>query len=85
MRVFAVPLGINFTVQNLTIANGNSVLGGGILNNGGSLTVIDSTFSGNESDGGGGIVSTGTATVTNSTFSGNPRAWTAASSKPAAR
>jgi predicted outer membrane repeat protein len=71
---------VNFTVQNLTIANGyssGSFGGGGIVSyNSGTLTVTNSTFSGNSSagiDDGGGIASYGNGplTVTNSTFSGN--------------
>jgi len=75
--VFSVPTGVNFTVQNLTIANGyrasfgNGYLGGGIYS-GGAVTVTNSTFSGNSAGGGGGIyIDVGPATVTNSTFSGN--------------
>ena len=47
--VFFVNTGVNFTVQNLTIANGNSAsYGGGIHNGrGGAVTVTNSTFSGN--------------------------------------
>ena len=47
--VFSVNTGVKFTVQNLTIANGNSDGhdGGGIFNDGGTLTVTNSTFSGN--------------------------------------
>jgi cysteine-rich repeat protein len=64
----------------LTVTNsmfvGNRALpgfGGGILNlDGGTLTVIDSTFSGNTSNHGGAIsMFGGTLTVVNSTFSGN--------------
>jgi hypothetical protein len=80
--VFSVNSGIKFTVQNLTIANGNSAAapfglelgGGGIVNNGGTLTATNSAFSGNTAAySGGGIVNTerGTLTVTDSTFSGN--------------
>ena len=72
--VFFVNPGVKFTVQNLTIANGNSSgihAGGGIYNNGGTLAVSNSTFSGNSGHHGGGIDNEGTLTVTNSTFSGN--------------
>jgi hypothetical protein len=56
-------------VTNCTFS-GNSF--GAIANdNGGTLTVTDSTFSGNGSSVGGAIVNGGTLTVTNSTFSGN--------------
>ena len=72
--------GVKFTVQNLTIANGNSTAvhgGGGIASYFGTLTVTKSTFSGSNASagadsGGGGINSHGgTLTVTNCIFSGN--------------
>jgi len=70
-----VNTGVKFTVQNLTIANGNSAShkGGGIDNEGSALTVTNSTFSANSAGlGGGGIYNhSGTVMVTNSTFSGN--------------
>ncbi len=80
VRVLSVNSGVNFTVQNLTIANGNSAGdGGGISNNGGTVTVTNSTFSGNRASGtmsgGGGISGKGgTVAVTNSTFSKNSAA-----------
>ena len=54
--IFVVNSGVNFTVQNLTVANGNGGGGGGggIFNDG-TLTVTNSTFSGNFARGGGGI------------------------------
>src|SRR5205823_11752208 len=52
--VFSVTVGITFTVQNLTIANGNSgASGGAIFNSGGTLDVTNSTFSGNSAGSGG--------------------------------
>lgn len=45
--------------------------GGGIWNNGGTVTVSDSTFSGNSAYKGGGIHNHGALTVSSSTFSGN--------------
>jgi hypothetical protein len=72
--VFSVNTGVNFTVQNLTIANGSNAGaayvsgGGGIYNSGGTVTVGDSTFADNnnaiDND-------KGTLSVANSTFSGN--------------
>ena len=57
--------GVKFTVQNLTIANGNAQTGGGGIASWGSLTVTNSTFSGNSAgDGGGGGISNVGATVT---------------------
>jgi fibronectin-binding autotransporter adhesin len=81
VRVFQVNSGANLALENLTVADGKAVSpepnGGGLRNNGGTVTVTDSTFSGNTVEGtgqasqGGGIRSFGTLTVTNSTFSGN--------------
>ncbi len=72
VRVMWVNSGADLTLQNLTIANGSTTgIGGGIYNDGGTLTVTNSTFSGNSAPFGGGISNAGTLTVTNSTFSGN--------------
>jgi Right handed beta helix region/Chlamydia polymorphic membrane protein (Chlamydia_PMP) repeat len=70
---------VNFTVRNLTIANGKRGGVAGAILNGGRLTVTNSIFSDNsagvDSEGiagsGGAIVNDGTLTVTNSTFSDN--------------
>jgi len=81
-RVFFVNSGVNFTVENVTIADGAECAGGGIGNIG-TLTVTNSTFTGNSAEdhgssgidgcSGGAIVNEpgGTVTVTNSTFTGN--------------
>ncbi|MCO5206950.1 MAG: hypothetical protein M9928_18215, partial [Anaerolineae bacterium] len=72
-RIFYVVAG-NFTINQATLRNGNASgdLGGGIYNEGGTLTVSNSTLSGNSAENGGGIYSfEGAVTVTNSTFSGN--------------
>jgi hypothetical protein len=74
--VFSVNGGVTAAISGLTIENGNSGVGeGGGINNGGTLTVSNSTLSGNTSAsnayGGGAIYNTGTLTVSNSTFSGN--------------
>jgi CSLREA domain-containing protein len=65
------------TISGVSIVNGNTIssggnVGGGI-NNSGTLTVTNSTFSGNTAaNGGGGIFNeNGTLTVANSTFNGN--------------
>ncbi|MCQ3936571.1 MAG: hypothetical protein DPW18_05935 [Chloroflexi bacterium] len=73
VRVMSVNNSATLTLQNLTIANGNmgSGFGGGVFNNGGTLTVTNSTFSNNSALNGGGISNFGTLTVTNGTFSGN--------------
>ena len=72
-RVFEVTSTGNFTVNQITMQNGStSGNGGAILNDGGTLTVTNSTVSGNTGDNGGGIYSaSGTLTATNSTISGN--------------
>lgn len=65
---FQVNTGVNFTVQNLTIADGTGI------NNAGTLTVTNSTFSGNNAGNvgvGGAIWNSGTLTVTSSTFTSN--------------
>jgi len=54
--------GVKFTVQNLTIANGNSTAvhgGGGIASYFGTLTVTKTTFSGSNAGGGGAIYNVG--------------------------
>ncbi|MCS6909344.1 MAG: hypothetical protein NZM11_02065, partial [Anaerolineales bacterium] len=55
-RVFHVTSNSTVAFQNLTIANGkaDNDNGGGILNDGGTLTVTNSTFSGNRATGAGG-------------------------------
>ena len=85
VQVFSESAGATLALRNLTVADGSAAAGGGIENNGGMLTVTDSTFSGNSAVGtgsdpidcankcyGGGIENDGgTLTVTGSTFSGN--------------
>ncbi|QSJ14074.1 cadherin-like domain-containing protein [Nostoc sp. UHCC 0702] len=76
-RVFNISnTGTDATIDALTIANGNSVDGGGIsINSNASLVLTNSTISNNNSGGGfggGGIANTsGTVNVINSTISGN--------------
>ena len=61
-----------FSLNNLTIANGNSVYGAGLFNEGGTVDVTNTTFSGNTGQVGGAIFNEiGTMRVTSSTFSGN--------------
>jgi hypothetical protein len=58
--------------NNFSFNPGNVAVGGGIYNNGGTLHVINSTFSGNLSNNdGGGIANNGSLTVSNSTISNN--------------
>ncbi len=74
-RIFAVNLGIELDVQNITLTNGQATLGGAI-HNAGTLTITNSTLSGNSTGTadigyGGAIYNDGSLTVTNSTLSGN--------------
>ena len=76
-RLFYLSSGADLTLDNLTLSNGSlsSNEGGAIYNNGGTLTVTNSTLSGNTAFEGGGIYQKGdTLTVANSTFSGNSAA-----------
>lgn len=78
-RPFYVTSGADLTLDNLTISNGSSGTGGGIYNNGGTLTVTNVTLLGNSAaapagtvaQGGGIYNGGGTVTVTNTTLSGN--------------
>ncbi len=71
-RVMSVNSGATLSIDDLTIAHGNSgPFGGGILNSG-TLMVTNCTFSSNIAGGrGGAIENNGMATITNSIFSGN--------------
>lgn len=70
-RVFYIQSGI-VVINNLTIQNGyTGSIGGGIFNPGGTLTVINSTFTGNKAANGGAIGSLGPTTIANSTFYNN--------------
>jgi len=74
VEVIIINKDITISISNVTIANGNSGAGGGILNYHATLTIADSTFSGNSaSGGGGGGIENYYAklTIANSTFSGN--------------
>ena len=82
VRVLLVNPGAALTLKNLTVANGYAdQQGGGVFNQSGSLTVLNSTFLGNKAARiGGGIANFaaptlanpgGNLTVVNSTFSGN--------------
>src|SRR5215471_12205100 len=75
----SAPLSATLSMLTITNGNGSSAgnLGGGIQNNGGTLTVVQSTINGNTAGtvapGGGGIFNNpgSTLTVINSTISGN--------------
>ncbi len=66
--VLTVTYRATAVLNALTITNGNSSVCGGIFNNGGRLTVNDSTLSGNT---GCGIVNEGVTTLNDSILSGN--------------
>ncbi len=71
VQVLNVGSGVTLNLNRVTIANGKAFIGGAI-ENGGILTIANSTFSGNLStNSAGAIENAGTATIINSTFSGN--------------
>jgi hypothetical protein len=73
VRVLSLDSGAQLILNNLTIANGYDRFedGGGIYN-AGTLSVMNTTFTGNYAwYGGGAIFNNGSATIANSTFSGN--------------
>ena len=71
-RIFRVNAGTTATISGLTITNGGNVLGGGGINNSGTLVVADSAVVGNSAFFGGGISSdVGSLTVRDSTIAGN--------------
>ena len=82
VRLFAVNPGVRLVLRKLTITNGRGITGGGVNNNGGSVTVTDCTFIHNVASdvwdagtfsAGGAIYSCSNATlvVSNSIFVGN--------------
>ena len=72
-RLLGVGRAGNLTLHQTTLSGGNiSSKGGAIFNEGGTVTVSNSTLSGNTAArGGGAIYNRGTVTVSNSTLSGN--------------
>ena len=84
VTIFAVQSGIAASLTGLTIQHGNAsqqcdisgtqyTCGGGIANNGGTLTLTRSTVTANNAVGGigGGIANLGTVTLTSSTVTGS--------------
>ncbi len=71
-RVLYIVAG-TVTLNHLTIQNGRGdfTYGGGIFNTGGTLTVLNSTFTGNSAANGGGIANLANLTIGNSTFFDN--------------
>ena len=84
-RVFSVAGGVTAELRGVTVTGGayEPGSGGGIRidwtweDQGGTLTLIDSTVSGNTARNGGGIESFGTLTLINSTVSGNTASYQA--------
>lgn len=81
-RVFQIAHGVTASFKALTIADGQAQTdcgntlncGGGIFNDGGTVTVSNSILSDNNVSGlGGAIFTRGSLTVSNSTFTGNSR------------
>jgi hypothetical protein len=78
-RIFRAVAGLTVVIQGVTISNGYPPqfgFGGGILNEGSTLSVINCVVSGNSTDssGGGisdGFITGGTLTIESSTLSGN--------------
>ena len=71
--IFKVRSGAEVTISGLSIMDGRGIIGGGGIDNSGTLRVTDSTISGNGAGaGGGGIYNdAGTLTISNSTISDN--------------
>ena len=73
-RVFEISSGSAVSISGVTVANGNALNGGGVLNRG-TLTIAAGRLTGNAAQGGdsygGAIWSNGTATLSNTTISGN--------------
>jgi hypothetical protein len=70
-QILEVESGAALNLRYLTFTDG-IVSTGGAINNSGTLTVTNSTFTGNFAGGAGGAINSfGTLTVTNSTFTGN--------------
>ncbi len=80
-RIFTVSNGAKVSITGLTITNGSAADGGGIENSG-TLSVTDATFSGNSAMAsgnapadGGAIANSGMLSVADCTFSGNSAAY----------
>ncbi len=71
--IFQVNSGATVSISGLTIANGKASDGGGIVNNGGNLTVASCILSGNFAQALGAAIdnNAGSLTVSDSTFSSN--------------
>lgn len=77
-RVFTVKDDHGLTLSGMTISNGRAIganfpdgLGGGILNNNGTLAISDCVISGSTAVSGGGIANLGVATIESTTIASN--------------
>ena len=71
-RVFQVDEGVTASISGLTITGGHANNGGGLYNNGGTITLTECSVNGNSAVyNGGGLENSGTITLTNCTVSGN--------------
>lgn len=76
-RIFTVNSGKTVGISGLTLSGGSATIGGGILNDHGTLTLTNMAISGNSAGDGGGIYSDGrtsgsaSLTIKGSTISGN--------------
>ena len=72
-RVLSVSENVTAELLGLTMSRGNAgaAASGGGIDNGGTLTLMNSTVSGSSASSGGGIYNGGTLTLMNSTVSGN--------------
>ena len=71
--VFTVASGVTAAISNMTITDGVAANNGGGIDNSGTLTLSDITFTGNAATQGGGLANEAgaTLTITDSTFNGN--------------
>ena len=78
--IFIIAQGVNVTISNLTLTQGQSDNGGAIYNDGGTLTVTNSKLTNNTADHHGGAIYNdgGTLTVTNCTLTDNSAAYAGA-------
>ena len=74
MQVLSVSSGVSLTLNALTVAHGSiSGNGGGLANNGGTVSITNSAFTDNSvptNNSGGAIYNTGSLTISDSTFTG---------------
>jgi HYR domain len=75
-QVLVVDSGVSFTLNALTVADGytagsGSGSGGGLDNEGGTVSISNSTFANNLASDGGGLYNSGTVSISNSILVGN--------------